>query len=238
MKYAEANKIFNYPISFVVDGELVSPDSATITVLQNDGTVADSINEINVTVPFDVTRVTYPISSAANSANLTSNLRFVEVKFTYEGIEYAIKDYYQIVSGINVPVNEQDVRNLLGMTESEMPDNAINILAAYSELDNFLEDVDLGNIISTGSSLILPLQKAVKNKAAMDCALMLELLIFQSEQADNTVYKRFTNFDFKDLYNRLRLNISEALTELRQIDDPEQIAYFTVFTDADPITGA
>lgn len=236
-RYIVNNTALTYKISFEVDGEFVSPSSASITLTKNDGTVVGGINDTALTIPAEATSVNYTISGANNTSTLDYELRYITVKFVYNSNTYFLRDYYTIRDNLRIPVTASDVRILTGLSNSELSDDQIDIFAAYDNVQNDLT-VNLATLLDDGSLLIPEIQNAIKARAALDSMLMVETLIFQSEQADNTLYKRFNQIDFEALLNRLRAMYSRALAKLEGIEtgNNTSVTSFIVSTGVDPVT--
>lgn len=234
-KYAQADAILNYNIEFNVNGQLVHPDSATITVLKNDGTVADSIEAVALTVVDANTNTVYAISAAANAKTLPYEIRYVKVNFTWNGQDYETFDNYVVQENLLIPVSKQDIRNFLSFSASELPDDQIDIMAAYAQLGDDTK-ITLSDIFTNGSALAPYVIEGIKAKTALNSCIMLELMIAQTEQADNDIFKRYTTVDFQALLDRLTNMYSEAIGLVTETE-PTDILFFSAFTDTDPITG-
>lgn len=234
-RYGQTGSAFSYKTDFVVDGELVSPTSAKITVQKNDGS-ATSVTDVALSMQADDTSASYVIPASVNNTTLPQEIRYITVKFTYEGVEYVINDLYFLRSSLLIPTTKADVRALVAMSTTELPDENIDLFYAYSELDSDLEGT-LASLISAGSLLIPKIQKALTAKAAFNSCQMIEMMYFQSEQADNTTYKRFSKVDFEALLARLDGIYNDALVEVTGTDTTIP-SLFIVATGTDVITGA
>lgn len=235
MRYGQIGSAFQYKTDFVVDGELVSPTSAKITVQKNDGT-ATSVTDVAFSMELNDTSASYLIPGSVNNTTLPQELRFITVKFTYESTEYTINDVYFLKSSLLIPTTKADVRALVAMSTTELPDENIDLIYAYSQLDSDL-DGTLDGLISNGSILLPRIQKALTAKAAFNSCQMIEMMYFQSEQADNTTYKRFSKVDFDALLNRLTGIYNNALQDLSDTESTLP-SLFIVAVGTDAITGA
>lgn len=237
-KYVQAGTIYPYHVVFEVDGELVSPTSATITLTDNAGSVVQSINNSAITIAANSTDAIYNIPANANAKTLNSELRFVEIKFVYGGVTYTIRDNYEIKPSLQQLILPQEVRDYLSLVKSELPDSAIDLFNSYNELDADVA-VDIGNIISSGSALLPYVRKAWLAKTAINCSHLLELRVMQSEQSDNTVYKRFADTDFQAIRDRLQLDYNNAIRGIEEVDrlGGTSVTGFLVVTGTDPVTG-
>jgi len=238
-KYVKDGSAYAYKVSFMVDGELVVPDvdSVYLTVTNNAGTIIDYYDELQLAVPALATSYVEEFSGADNTSTLTYEFRHLEFRFTYQDKTYFIRDSYILRESLNFPLNEQDVRDLLGVSSSEAPDNAIDIFRAYDgvKLDAG-EAVNLDTIISGGSILIPSVIEAVKYKAALALMISIQTSMFQMEQADNTIYNRFQNIDFAGIIDQLTKKYSSLLNVVLEIDTPEAPLLSTLAVGTDPVT--
>lgn len=210
-KYAQTGKDFAYKINFVVDGQPVQATSATMTVTRNDGTIVGDFDEKDLTIPPEGYAVTEVIEAADNTASVPNELRYIEVAFVFNDQTYFLRDYYMLRANMNFPLTVDEIRAVLGADGSEIPDSWIDIFAAYAAVQADVPDTNLDNILSSGSDLLPTLIAAVKYKAAMGLIGSAQSAMFQSEQADNTLYKRFAKIDFTGLQNTLAGQYSAAL---------------------------
>ena len=234
-KYAQSNSAFNYKVDFIVDGELVTPTSASITVQKNDGS-ATSVTNAALTINSGATSAVYVIGAPDNQNTLPQTLRFITVKFVYNGVTYTVNDVYMLRDSLLLPVSKDDVRALVTMTKSELPDENIDLFFAYSELDTVLGG-NLGTLISSGSSFLPNIQKALAARAAYNSCQLIELMLYQSEQADNTLYKRFSNIDFEALMARLAALYDNAILIITEGETSIPTIFLAV-VGTDAVTGA
>lgn len=237
-QYVENNTIYNYKVDYKVDGEFVTPSSASITLTKNDGTVVGGVNDTALNIGAGATHSVYSFSGANNTATLVYELRYVTVKFVYNSKTYYVRDFYTIRSNLRLPVTPDDVRTLVGMTESELSDEQIDLFKAYSQLQADVTEANLDTILSSGSALIPQVQLGIQAAAALNALIMIETMLLQSEQADNTIYKRFSKVDFESALKRLEDTYNAVVLQLNGVVTGEQITVtsFLVVTGTDPVT--
>lgn len=203
---------------FIVDGELVTPTSASYTLTKNDGTVIGSSNTA-ITIPENSSSVNISVSGANNTKTLDNEIRYMDVSFVYKTQTFTLHDFYFLADSVKFPLSPADVRAVLGVTEEEAPDYSIDILGAYASVT---EDVgnDLSGILTGGTSLLPALIEAVKYKTAGGMVSGIQSSMMQSEQADNTLYKRFTSIDFAAIAADIAGRYSAALRKLNGVSTP------------------
>lgn len=233
-KYVKTGTAFTYKVNYMVDGEPVTPSSATITVQKNDGG-ATSVSDEALTIVSNTTYSVFEIPSTDNDAVLPQEIRFITVEFIYNGAIYTVSDLYLLTDSILIPVTFDDVRALLSMTSEELPDSNIDLMYAYNELDSDLEGT-LSSLISSGSTFLSKIQKAIAAKAAINSCQAIELMIYQSEQSDNTLYKRFSQIDFEALIARLSGIYNSAIESITETDSIIPTVFIAI-TGTDALTG-
>lgn len=233
-KYAENNKAYKYKVTFTVDGELIAPTTATYTLRDNEGLIVESLEEIPL-VNISTTN-TIQIPAEANIVTKTVELRYVTIEFTYLNNSYTLEDYYYIrANNLRIPVTPQEVQTVLGQ---DIPLDHIDIYEAYGLVQVDAVNVDLDNIITSGSELLPYLSAAVKYRAAMTASLSIETTMMQMEQADNTLYRRFEKVDFPSMREQLSLMYATALARLTGVTDGGVTQlYSTIAVGTDPVTG-
>lgn len=238
-KYVESNTPLNYKIPFVVDGDLVSPSAATITLTKNDGSVVGGINDTALTIGSGATFALYTIIAANNVASLDYDIRYIKVKFTYQSKDYYISDYYIVQAGLTLPVTPNDVRAFGGFSDVQVHDEQIDVYQAFNQLQADVTQENLRSLLAAGSSLIPYIQVGIKAKALINSLIAMEVTVPQSEQADNTNYKLFPGVDFNGLLLRINQAYNQAVGKLNgtlPLDAPFAVIFITA-TGTDPVTG-
>lgn len=239
-KYVKSGTDYNYKVLYKVDGNFVTPSSATITVQKNDGTVVGSIEDTALTIPVGATSSLFTISGANNTATLNYEVRYVNVEFVYNSKTYYINDFYTLRTSLLLPITKEEVRNFVGMDESELSDEQIDLFSAYDELKADVTEANIDTLLSSGSSLIPSIKTALKAKAAINGLTMIETLLFQSKQADNTLFKRFSDVDFNSMLARLTSQYNAAVSALNGVVEGEAVSVtpFLISTGTDPVTNS
>ena len=232
--YVQAGADYSYRVSFTVDGEFVTPETASISVQKSNGTFAGGVQD--EALETGQTSVYFKIPSAANIRTQPYELRYVSVQFTYQGVEHLYQDVYTLRDSVLMPVTKNDVRAIVSMTTTELPDDNIDIFMAYGQVDDDMGGL-LASTLNAGSLLTPHAQRALTARAALNSCTMIDMMWYQSEQADNTLYSRFAKVDFEAMLARLAGIYTEALG-LANAGSSINTNLFTVFTDTDPVTGA
>lgn len=238
-KYVAINTAYTYHVDFMVDGELVAPTSATIKITNNAGSVVGSFNNANITLSEGDVGANILIPQTDNQVTLPNEIRYIEVKFVFDGVTYTINDFYFLKEDVRFPLSPTDVLFVLGMTGADVDASMIDILSAYNSVKSDVGDLaNLDAILEGGTSLLPTLIDAVKYKAAMQVSVGAQNSLMQMEQADNTLYRRFMEIDFAAIDAKVAGLYSDALYLLQgsPISSAPVISLMVVGTD--PVTGA
>lgn len=216
MLYAKADKSINIPFEFKFGDDLVVPDasSVTLTVTEANGTVISGYDGLAITPDVGASQTVLSISAAANTKTNDFELRQCEVYFEYNSTPVTGYITYQIVDRINIPVSPSEVRNLIGISESEWPNENIDLIKAYSDLQDDIEDFDVETTLVSGESAAKTIIDAIKYKAAIQILPSLEIIAVQSLQADNVMFRRFEEVDFEAMRNRLTAEYDGFLSDI------------------------
>ena len=236
MKYTRSGAGCAYRVDFIVDGELVAPDTGSVSFSLKDNALQELWTANPITVPAGQSSVTVVINGSLNSRTLTYEVRYIEVSFLYNGAPYTISDHYIIIDSTNFPLNPGDVRAVLGLTLEEVPNEQIDIISALASVqDEVGDDFDLDALVVAGNASTRHIIEAVKLRAAVDLVASIQTSLFQMEQSDNTLYKRFSKIDFVAIEAALRGRYAVALAAITAEAVSERTLAI-VATGIDPIT--
>lgn len=239
MKYIAAGLASTYTIRFKVDGEAVSPDANSVrfTLSDSAGAAIAGYNNLAVTVAPNATLANVSVTNVANTKTLVNELRYCETTFLYLGASYTMRDHYQLRSTLKFPVTCDDIRGALNLSVSEIPDLYIDIFKAYDQVAIAIAPNTIPAVMASGSAQVPDVIEAVKYRAALDIVNIIESVMFQTEQADNTLYGRYDHVDFENMRSITSQYYNAAVMRLN--GHPEGlIPKFSIATaDTDTITG-
>lgn len=235
-KYVANGTKSTHRFTFLVDGEPVVPFSANYTLLDNAKNVVGGLDEEDILLNTYSTSYVINIDAEDNETALPNGVRYLNVKFMYDDIEYSLNQYYLLRDDVDFPLSPSEVAAVMGVT---VPDDYIDILHAYDLVQADVgSTVDLSLILQDGTELLPTLIDAVKYKAAILTSGGIENSMFQMEQSDNTLYKRFEKIDFMGLKNNLVALYNQALNLLLgKTDGGSTPTYSIIAQGPDAITG-
>lgn len=241
MQYVKTDTNHSLYVEFMVDNELVVPDTGTVTatITEADGTVKAGFNELALTPTAGQSFVVLQTTAAINDKANVFELRQVQIKFEHDSKPHVQYIDYQIVDRVNIPVSYEEVRATVGISVDEWEDSNIDLIAAFAEVEVELAEVgvDASTVLQSGTTAVRNLLNAVKYKAAMDILPAIEIIAVQSLQADNVMFRRFEKVDFVALRERIKGQYSSEISTVTTSIDVTQ-TYTIVSVGTDAVTGA
>lgn len=214
----------------------VLPDTntAVYTLYGQDGLpVAGHVGE-------DVTVSTYfgtiELPSAVNEIETSFGKRTVVVTYEKSGAVYTIRISYRLVPFLNITVMPRDVRNFLGVNDSELPDDDIDLNRSYFAVREEVGSAVLATALASGELAETRANEAILYWAALDLLPSLQLRIAQ-QQADGPIsFHRVSVRDFSKLETEARARLATALSTVSGRSETDYPLMITT-NGADPITG-
>lgn len=215
-KYVAAETTYNYHVDFMVNGQPVIPTSASLTLTRNDGTIIAGLENTELELGSGDNYVDIELESEANEITLTNEIRYIDITFAYDGQTYYHSDYYFLKPSLKFPISNDEIRAILGLSASELPDEYIDKFSAiYLVQADVGEAPDIQAIVADGDARLPAVLEAVRLRAAMQFMTSIQSSTMQMEQADNTLYKRFMEIDFDAMRSDLSGRYALALQQIR-----------------------
>lgn len=239
MKYVKANSDLIIGFDFMVGDELVVPEvnSVKLYLSDNDGPIT-SYNPKDISTTNAQTHVDITFPASVNDKTLPTELRYLHLRYTVNGVSYEISDTYMVVARTQFPVTPKDIRDLLGVSISELPSDAIDIVASYQNLQVDMKSYDTEALFTSGAAGLLKLIEALKIRAALDVLPGLPLRALQKKQADNVSGSRFSKVDWEKLEADLRGRYMTIINEISPLETVAATVWAQQAFGTDPVTGA
>lgn len=223
-------------VEFLLAGQPIVPDTgtATYTLYGQDGAAITGHIDQALTVTTYYAMVELP--SSVNAIATSFEKRTVVVNYEKAGSVYSFRVSYQLVPFLNITVIPRDVRKFLGVNESELPDDDIDLNRAYFAIRSEVGSTVLSTALSSGELAETRANEAVLYWAVLDILPSVQLRIAQ-QQADGPIsFQRVAVRDFSKLETEARARLATALAT---VTGRATGAYPLMITtnDADPITG-
>lgn len=203
----EANTDVTVPIDFIVDGDFVTPDSASFVVRGHDGTqlITGAVADGKITIP-----------AASNVITASWENRYISVFFIYAGGTHSLKISYKLSDFLPLSVTPQSVRDLLGVDDRELPDSAIDLTESYFQILD-----QSGSAISDALTLTGPRNRAVNMAITLQAALnilpSLPLRLMITVREEDSSASRLKEIDFDKLEASLKSALADLLNKARGI---------------------
>jgi hypothetical protein len=219
-------------------GSLVpDPGTATYRLYGQAGTIISGPTVIT-TGPSD-TVVTVPISSGSNTiaGGKDFEKRTVHLTWTSGGKTFSAQQSYRVVPFLNITATAETVRAELGLTEDELPDEAVDLLAAYLVVRDELTGTTLVDALSSGTILETAANQLIAVDAALRLLPSLQTRTLMSVTDGVQKSERFrTPPDLERLSEDLRGKRSALIAAVNETVVDAQ-ALFAVVDRTDPFTG-
>lgn len=215
-RYISKGQAYTMTYRFEVGGQLVTPDtnSVKVSLFDNVGDVVGDWDQKIVPVTTPASKVDLQFSAADNTTPLVIGVRTVFIEFFYNGAYHSDTAAYLLRDDVNFPLTEAEVAAAIGLTLEDLPPGMIDIQAAIDML-NQRYSLNIRGIVSSGSALTAVAIRAVQLQAAMSVVYNVQTSMMQSEQADNSLYRRFENIDFQGMFDNLAGELAAAIALLR-----------------------
>jgi hypothetical protein len=237
MAYYFAGREIKLRVDFMVDGAPVVPDEGTaiLTLLFRDGTTL--INRDDIDVPTDSTRGSYEIPASMTEIETYSEPRFIYVEFDVDGVTHTDQFGFYLIPFVPIVAQKREVRALIGLSATELPDRDIDLLRAYQNLLARVGDALSTKLTGTGPE-VQKANLAILYQAAADILPGIQVRVIQTEKIDSASYSR-QQIDVAVLTKQITDQLDELVEELFSTDETDQGGvFFALSTPADPITGA
>lgn len=222
----------NYPLPFRVDGALVPPDpgTAVCSIYGHDGMLLQQTNPTGThqVILGGLNEITPPREFEK---------RTVIVSFQYFGVAHRVRSAYRITPSILYSATPEDVRQFIGVTDDELPDAAIDLFHAYTQLRGQLTVAVLNPALVSGTLLELNANEALVMLAVLSVIPSLQQRVKQSEADGLYQFKRQTLKDYTALEAAARARLGVLIGDIDPNLDTGNVALIQVISGQDIITG-
>lgn len=225
-------------IPFKLDGDYVVPDVGSVAYTLRDNAGAPVAGHTNVAVTTTTNTTSIPIPFGSNVHTLVEDVevRTLQVKWQKNGQSFVYMTSYRVVPWANYIVTGHSVRVLLGVGEHELPDEDIDLFAAYMEMDATLGGTILDDALVAGTRGTLKANEAIACLAAIEVLPSLQLRALQRERVEDHEQTRLGNINFRKLGTDLSEKLAAAVAVLTN-SEATVPTLFTLGTPTDAITG-
>lgn len=230
------NSVASFDI--IVDGEFSSPDvgSVTYSLRDNAGALVGAQTNVVVTTVAGQNRINIPILATYNTLTLETETRAVILSCLIGGKAYSFVQGYTLTPWLPYVTTPADVRALIGLSVSELPDSAVDLIAAYYELANTATRAALDASLAAGGRQALVTNNGIAAQAGIFALPSLQLRVNLMEKSDADSFQRYKTIDWSTIAARLSDLVSQTLAAATGVPQEAPIFIF-VTTNTDPVTG-
>lgn len=226
----EADNDISFTVDYIVDGEFVQPTTASYRLRGHDGTLLDSGS-----LSADSTSEEVVVGAAHHSISADWENRYYRATFVYEGRTYTSDFDYKLHAFVPLMASTDQVRSLIGLDASELPDKEIALIEAYYDLADEYSTTFTDAFTATGVSN-RKANEAVALKAALAVVHSVPMRTKIQVRTENTTVVRSERIDFEALEEALRRKLTSTLGQVVP-DTTPNTALFELSTPTDAITG-
>lgn len=231
----------NLTIRYGGGDQPVIPDVGTVTytVLDHSGTAIAGLENVPVTTTTSTFQSTITVPSIYNTINASKlfERRTIFLRFQAKGQFFYQKELYRIVPSETFTASPADVRQFLGVNDLELPDNDLDMFAAYLFVrETFADPTDLDDALLSGDLMEIRANEAITMRAAIDIIPSLQNRVTQSETNGPMGFDRIKITDFSALLAEAYRRYNDALLLLAGTGVSTDMTLITTTQDVDPIT--
>lgn len=223
-----------------LNGEPFIPDTGTVKYTLRDGAGAVMAGFEDITVSMGVADTEAVIVVAA-AQNALGSGRFAKrtlvVKASKATRPVTFQETYRLTSWLNTTVSPQDIRNFIGIGPGELPDDAIDIVTAYFDVEDEVTEAILTEKLAGADADERSANNAILAKSVLNLIPSLQLRITQSES--NGVFQATRpKINIAELEMRAQALYSDAVDAFASRLEITGDILVTAVLSPDPITGA
>lgn len=226
-------------VPFRRNGEPFVPDVGSVkwTLRDAAGAAVVAYTDVAVTTTTTTTSINLTVPAAQNGLTGRFEKRTVVISGTRNsGTPFSFNVPYRIHPWLNHTVTPDDVRNFIGVGTDELPDDTIDILSAYIQLESSATQAVLDAAFIAGGVSELKANKALVGRCVLDAlpALRQRLLVLK---ADGPLRAQRDKLDLDKIEELARAAITEVAGGTGGTFDATD-SFFQVVIRTDPFTGA
>lgn len=237
----------NFLVTFIINDKdeyatLSNDDIVEFSVYDLSGKIVNELENVEVEITEDNrTLLGISIPPEANiipeGHNFTN--RVVILNYTLNGVQHSLRKNYRVVPFVSYTVNEDDVRNLLGLPNTILEDSMIDVYTGYLKSKDLILNLD--EVLINGTMKSTLANRAIAINTALSLRTTIPLLTPKIETESVVSQTRFTMTldDFNNIFDTLE---GELETLISQITDENVLFYtetmFIVGNRTDEFTGA
>lgn len=215
------------------DGEpFVGDAGMTWSLRDQDGLLMPAYTDQPIISTDSSVKITIPALANTISAPSVFEQRSLIIKGEVGGVPFQIIRVYRITPWLNIGVIEDDIRGFIGIDAGELPDQDIDIVAAYLKLASIY--AGLPAALVSGTQDQQRANAAIKGQTVLDLLPSLPARVSKKADDGSAKVERFT-IDF----NQLALDAGRLVQDVIVVTDDLSGPVLAVLSGpaVDPVTG-
>lgn len=211
----------------------------TYSLLGNDGVALVGYDGLTTTPAVSAVSVNITLPAAAHTV-ATPLFETRTLVWSYNTVDGAVagRYKYRVEKDIPFSISTDGVRNKLGVLSSDISDNQIDLLKAYSDFLSQYADGSFTAYETSGDRAALVVADAIEATAALTAIPWMQLSVAKKESSGTNTYERFSEIDWELLRASLDKYVQAANDLVTPIDDPTVLPLvFVLASRDDPFTG-
>ncbi|ESY35763.1 hypothetical protein NKK48_01535 [Mesorhizobium sp. C386A] len=235
MRTFEAGRDITLPVSLFYNGQPAVPDAGTAVLSVSAGGTVIFTEELTTGPTDAVLVVTVPAEH--NQISTPFSRRVIRVTAERGGLPFDSMTMYRLVPAILYTVTPADVRAFLGVNESELPDEDVDLSGALLNIEFSITRETMAAALVSGDVAEVRANDAILYTTVLALIPSLANRVAQEETDGALSFRRNARKDFSELQKAAEARLSAAMAVLNPVVDPGYAIFITT-NDADPVTGA
>lgn len=237
----------NFLITFMINDKdeyasLTNDDRVSVSIYDLSGNIVNGFEDENIEIT-DENRTLLEINVPAEINTIPENSSFtnriVVLNYTLNGVQHSIRKTYRVIPFVSYVVDENDVRNLLGLPETILEDSMIDVYGGYIKSKELVKNLDETLISGTIKSTLANRIIAINSALSLRTTIPLLTPKIETESVVSQTRYTFTLDDFNKLFDSLEGELDNLVS---QITDENIMSFsdtmFVVGNRTDEFTGA
>lgn len=233
----ESNTLFSHLVEFTSG----APTGVfSYSLFNEDGDIVGGIEDETISLSPGAVSVVIDIPASANTvAKPVFERRTIVWEYDTTSGTVADNYSYSLRRAVPFPVTTEGVRALLGISEVEIPDYRIDLMAAYLAYTSMFEDDSvLTPYETTGDYTAFKITRGIEALAALYLLPTLQLALAKRKDSGTNQYERWNKIDWFELRGSLDNIVTESVILVDPTLEFDFIPIFTLAIRTDPFTGA
>lgn len=228
-------------VQFLLRGQPAVPTVASVfyTIFDHSGAAMVGYTDVAVTTNGTTTQISVALPSAILTIGGSKKFetRVLLVRYTINGLAYAIRRTFRVVPLLNHSVTPGMVRGYTGLNERELMDEDIDLLMAYLSVETDCTTAFLTTALSSGTETEMMANEAIMLKAVINLIPSLRQRVAQTETNGIVGFSRPKIIDFDKMFEGASSRYGELINTVAGRTESSP-TLMVVTQPTDPVTGA